>query len=169
MKRLRRILLNALTVLSLLLALATAGLWVRSQSLRDYGNLSLHGSRRLWIDSSRGRFLLGFENLGEQIYAWRPPGWFISTSPVYKTAPRHWPIELEGGSTFTRLWLSHWVVVAVSLAFPTARLAYILKRRQMCRLGRCSACGYDMRANPTRCSECGHEPLESRGERLKPE
>ena len=55
--------------------------------------------------------------------------------------------------------LPHWLVLVVSLLIATGtRRGY---RRALCRermaAGLCGACGYDVRATPGRCPECGQE------------
>jgi hypothetical protein len=54
-----------------------------------------------------------------------------------------------------RLHLPYWFAVAVTLAPPlfTARRSHTRRRRAA--NGLCPACGYDLRASPERCRECG--------------
>jgi hypothetical protein len=55
------------------------------------------------------------------------------------------------------LTVPHWLPAALLIALPGARLGHSLR----CRLNRrrnpglCAACGYDLRATPDRCPECG--------------
>jgi hypothetical protein len=46
-----------------------------------------------------------------------------------------------------------WLVVSVLMAH---------RRRRRALVGRCAACGYDLRASPGRCPECGRHPVEER-------
>jgi len=54
-----------------------------------------------------------------------------------------------------------WVIL---MATPIIRLVSFvsrrIRRRKLKRVGRCSRCGYDLRASPDRCPECGVVPKE---------
>ena len=56
----------------------------------------------------------------------------------------------------------YWVGVAATLLFPACRLGLLmtsqLRGRQRQRMGLCPRCGYDLRATPGRCPECGTIP-----------
>lgn len=57
--------------------------------------------------------------------------------------------------TFT---VPHWMVVAVAAVMPAWRGLVSHRRRRLERrrhLGLCVGCGYDVRASPDRCPECG--------------
>ena len=51
----------------------------------------------------------------------------------------------------------HWSAVAATMVLPLARLADFPRRRRRARVraGLCRSCGYDLRATPDRCPECG--------------
>jgi hypothetical protein len=51
-----------------------------------------------------------------------------------------------------------WFVAALFAVLPLARWASWLQRRRRATNGLCPTCGYDMRATPERCPECGRAP-----------
>lgn len=51
--------------------------------------------------------------------------------------------------------VSHWLAALLLLVAPMLWLNRFCKARRARRLGLCPACGYDLRASPQRCPECG--------------
>jgi hypothetical protein len=167
MRRLPRILLNAATVVSLVLCVATAVLWVRSYRVRDLwsesdghtiDSVDLHAG---WISVAR---LSVNPPLGDP-WPWRhdaqpvqPPQWAgweralgigteDNTGRMGVTAFRH------------RSWsVAHRLVVAMTAVLPAGWLVRVLRVRRRTSRGRCPACGYDLRVTPARCPECGAVP-----------
>ena len=57
----------------------------------------------------------------------------------------------------------YWCFALATGAGPTLRLRALMRRRRRGRAGLCVACGYDLRATPGRCPECGASPSVSDG------
>jgi hypothetical protein len=122
--RMKRRLLNLLTLMSLLLCVAVATL-----SWLDVGY-------RFWINIRHG--------IGQVVSVDRTPHpsfcvvWFPN-----------------GDRTVTYEWaLPYWKLLALSAAGPLV-CAYHRVRSRRPHRGHCSRCGYDLRATPGRCPECG--------------
>jgi hypothetical protein len=49
----------------------------------------------------------------------------------------------------------HWTLALLTSIVPTTWLVRRWRRRQRLTAGRCLTCGYDLRATPDRCPECG--------------
>jgi len=62
-----------------------------------------------------------------------------------------------------RFGLPWWLVAVATAALPAARGVIYLRRRRLPKLGRCAACGYDLRATPNRCPECGKPVVSKAG------
>jgi hypothetical protein len=162
-KRLRRILFNTLTAISLLLAIATAGLWVRSYWRAAVVSQSWqHGSAR-GIDAEEiptylcvhwgflgGRF--GIEGRTE----FDPQELNIDVRGVTSGLLLPPLVFTSNGADFEVI-IPGWILVPPFLVLPLVALLCTVYRSRAA--GHCPACGYDMRANPVRCSECGQEPV----------
>ena len=57
------------------------------------------------------------------------------------------------GFTSRALLVPHWFVCAITAALPLWLVAR--RRRERHAAGKCPVCGYDLRATPDRCPECG--------------
>jgi hypothetical protein len=55
----------------------------------------------------------------------------------------------------TILVVPHWALVAASSPLPLAWVVRRWRTRGLRRQGHCRGCGYDLRASPDRCPECG--------------
>ena len=63
----------------------------------------------------------------------------------------------------------HWWLVTVLAAVPGLAAARAVRRHQRAAGSRCAACGYDLRATPGRCPECGTVPEKPVDGRPEPE
>jgi hypothetical protein len=156
----RRRLRNILTALSLLLCVAVAGCGVRERFKWD---MICHRSRFAeWLFWSRdGSLTVGRAagDAGGGVFTFHD-GWDWETEQVQ--GPSSWgAFSYEGpGKAGQRrrgfVWVEfpHWFGALVFAALPAVRLARRLSRARW-PVGYCPACGYDLRATPGRCPECG--------------
>jgi hypothetical protein len=166
----RRRLLYVLTALSLLLCVAAGALWVRSQR---------GGATLTWSGGGRWRFVTAYPGYliagdvpdpsgggggvrllpraVELNITWSRTTWSYSAAGVgYVTSP------IPGGGADRYLAVPFWLLVAVLAPLPAARAGVSARHRLRLRTaahrigtGRCPTCGYDLRATPDRCPECG--------------
>jgi hypothetical protein len=72
-------------------------------------------------------------------------------------------IGLNTGSDW-QVWLTipYWLLVVVTAVVPLVAGLRHIRNRVRVRRGCCPACGYDLRATPERCPECGAMPKSQR-------
>ena len=161
---------NALALLSLLLFAAACALWARSGAVYDTLTYYRPG---LYVRMESTDGLLMFSRFTPPSSELRPhpPGWRLSSR---RDAVNYNSLRgVRDRSLWTRLgfypaasgrpdsWgltLPHWLVAALASAPPLARLLAAAARHRRRRIGLCPACGYDLRATPGRCPECGTVP-----------
>jgi hypothetical protein len=145
----RRIILNGLTVLSVVLCVATVAFWVLS-----YHAVAVYGlPRTRWtgnfgtVSSAAGRLEFAREFGGDGI------------GPVRVVAERRFPgityrLLRKGSEAMDSIAVSFWLPVAMMTVLPSVQLLARIRRPRTAS-GACVACGYDLRATPDRCPECG--------------
>ena len=160
-----RRLLNLLTGLSLLLCGAVAALWVRSEFVMDRVVLNstrnfveFNGRRGglwlLWVrEPIAGRLWVSLE------HERRPPHPVI-VRPYTRLHPMGFSLHrsVRGGmkpGVSTWVTAPYWFVMGLAAVPPLVRHSALRKRRGQRSRGLCPACGYDLRATPGRCPECG--------------
>jgi hypothetical protein len=164
---LRRLLI-LVTALSLVMCVAVVVLWVRSQrvmdqwvfnSTRQY--VEVNGRRGglwvLWISTpTSGPLWLTWEHDSRQPlplirrpYRWWHPAGLYFDRTTRSGAP----------GTVTRLaTVPYWLLVTPTAVVSGLSVRATSRRRRLRRSGLCPACGYDLRATPGRCPECGEAP-----------
>ena len=174
----RRWLFNLAVATSLLLGLATAALWVRSYWRYDEVTWERHARRggtgayfTIGLVSESGQLDLYCQRYEEPIRSpkdWpadgsasRRGGWrtlpavrgrdrFLGRSGFYAGA------ILRPNLTSRKLLVPHWFATAMMALLPV--LVIVRWRYGRKAVGTCRVCGYDLRATPDRCPECGAVP-----------
>ncbi|MDB5293312.1 MAG: hypothetical protein JWL69_4553 [Phycisphaerales bacterium] len=139
--------------LSLLLCVATCVLWVRSYrpTVRagDADALDLtHAEPYYWIIANRGRFTF-CRQMGKD---WDQP------KPVFRLLGIEFAGSWVGKSSLVNLFIPFWMLAGLTALPSLVSLRGWVKlraRRGRERAGCCANCGYDLRASPGRCPECG--------------
>jgi hypothetical protein len=153
---LRRRLFTCLTILSLLLCLATVGLWVRSYWAADFAGRYNGRGRIFALVSTMGSIEISATPSGNGSFAGvyygrdKADRWG-SVASTMRFGAHFGPIE-------SWVLFPHWFAGLLFAVLPTLRLRAILRTRRENRIGLCQHCGYDLRATPDRCPECGHIP-----------
>jgi hypothetical protein len=142
-----------------MLCVVTVALWVRSGSVCDSLGLSW-GAQTVWVTSGRSTVLVEWMRWpGSEGRHWQRiviPGGGPRPSP-----PR--PLDSRfggylGGGVRGTQWavhFPHWALIPVGTVAPLVWFVKTGRRRRRSRAGLCPHCGYDLRATPGRCPECG--------------
>jgi hypothetical protein len=170
-KPFRRRLFASISVLSLILCLATVGLWVRSYFAGDYldfgfdrssGRAALFGS----IGTGRGGFVAVLYRSDAPLpredrrirYRCTPAQGFVPSQSSFGFAHVVVVSPMPGISSNENWIVAHWFAATIWSIVPCFWLIRAHQRRKTARwrrLGLCLNCGYDLRATPARCPECG--------------
>jgi hypothetical protein len=164
-------LLNALTALSLLLCLASAVLWVRGYWRWDefgWVRPAPPGAERLFFNLGSGgggvAINVGFTSDGIAPVVSRSGWnwWWDDRAPIpyaAGTPVNRWGFGYKSVRRpfvrWTRVIFPAWLAATLFASLPITRLVMSIRRRTRTREGLCPACGYDLRATPGRCPECG--------------
>ena len=170
----KRRLANAFLACCVLVAAAAAAMWVRSYWRMDQLTHAQPG-RQSAVASVRGRIV--FDTMGDAHVPLRPRAgvgdWFLEKYPLRKPfvifidhpsarARRflgfaYADVGSVGYATrrLTALAIPYWSIVLTLAIAPTTSLLLARRRRWKQLHRRCLTCGYDLRATPDRCPECG--------------
>ena len=159
----------------LLLAIATAGLWVRGRGASDGLLLFGPGGRMQVLAAGKGRLRLFISNIefGPE-RAWtmdvahgsleemerlvqllsKPGNPSISLGPLGLTGQRTNAFAMPG-QWFLFATVPHWLPIGLFCIPPLLAARIRLRQWQRKRNGLCLNCGYDLRGSPEGCPECG--------------
>jgi hypothetical protein len=171
---LRRRWFKVASALSLALFAATVVLWARSYWAWDVVQWTFAGHPGE-LYASQGRVTYHRQDLASFLVRPDRPRWHwhheasppqSNDGPAFGIPPEvgwwwrgfGWTsLSTAGGLAVHRFaYAPHWALAALFLALPLAWLAS--RRRRRSRHEMCAACGYDLRATPDRCPECGAVP-----------
>ena len=159
------------SALSLLLCLAVCVLWVRSYFVSDSAQVILQRTKEGKIarlgsaTTHRGRVWLQ----GVRVHPRSAPGPWLRDDPVYWHTPPHRIVLTSvrfgfGVSRFSttrppahvvNVIVPFWLVAVAGATAPSLQAVVFARTRRRRARGLCPACGYDLRASPGRCPECG--------------
>jgi hypothetical protein len=150
--------------LSLLLCVAVCGLWARSYWSADA--VTWAGSSVDWtVRSNRSR--LAFSRVLHETVGSAP-----ERSPLHVSCEAAYTPSDDAFAGFSHQHITydvgifadiekldvgvpHWFMAILLAIAPAMRLRAAAQHCRRDRTGRCPACGYDLRATPDRCPECG--------------
>jgi len=167
MKRLLRWVRNLVCLISLLVCLFVSGVGVRSYWIEDFW---------IWYDNANTGLYSNILRIGHGNiqYAWydvsRLSGLNLAPGHYRRKPPDESHFNPQAHFTFAGLrydqskgnYSSH-LIAEMHLAWPFTLTAVLpalwviayRRRRRRFRAGLCRVCGYDLRASPGRCPECG--------------
>ena len=161
---------------SLVLCLATLGLYALTLGHFQYAKsagvnhqVSFYSwSGRMGLVGTVGNGPATREGDGSEYYRRVVPGYSAAVSPV-QPGPVRWGFGMHitrtngppfgnwrrGDWPVVSIFAPYWSVVCVTAPLPAWWLWRRRTERRRRRRGYCRACGYDLRASPDRCPECG--------------
>jgi hypothetical protein len=174
-------------VASAMLLVLTCVAWVHSRWFNDtlshWRKLDLPPQQRLVPDQAHWRQLsielkrgVLFVERGIYAYGSSPDPRFHWSSisydwEVFQCSPARPDVSIEAGGFSYQTWYRYpswrntavcvplWSIASASAVMPALGLFATIRRRRRFGEGCCAACGYDLRATPDRCPECGLIPV----------
>jgi hypothetical protein len=182
MRRFGRSLFMLASMMSLLLFLTVGALWVRAAKSGDvFSKLgprgieltSYRGEIALWIYSGvpfstplrhqSGNSSMRHTDTGNYAYVGESGGvrsyWLVSRGIGFTNYQLAGVANAPVKQAFWSRWATrHWFIALVTAPLPIALITQLARARAARRramAGLCRYCGYDLRASPGRCPECG--------------
>jgi hypothetical protein len=170
-----------LSALSVLLLVTVLVLWVRSPWRADLLMFYTPAGHLTGIASDETGFLLAATDVpfGERfalsadvLTGTREQLTDGIRDPLFKSASErrhllgfHWARGTFGttGWKFSALIVPYWAVAILLAVLPLIAARRVVVGWRRTRRGQCVRCGYDLRATPDRCPECGRAAAETRG------
>jgi len=180
-KRAGRWLFNFAVAVSLLMCVVTVVMWVRSYRLWEWAAYQTTSGRLCTVTSRLGALSFDvtdgwpagqfkpFERHSDPVLvAGLPPPseWHLLGFGVdrhtQKVGVGHWRGPTSGTSIVVPYWFVA-LLAMISAVMPAVWVGRKISTARRVRMGHCLACGYDLRATPDRCPECGVIPEGAKG------
>jgi hypothetical protein len=189
----KRRLFNLAAAVSLVVMLAMVVLWIRSYSVQDIVWIARPGNTFMGeVATSRGNLVVGLLIDWRALDEIKSCNLKLATTSIWHDANPVTPDnQVEAfhtnvrhtflGIGYSRSWSVNdtdvtmdaplWLMSLMTAMLPAVALRRRLVRRRRHEPGKypCERCGYDLRATPDRCPECGMEAKESVGARVRTE
>jgi hypothetical protein len=156
----KRHLFNTLAAMSFMLCMATAAVWITNPWRPMFfgrpqiavGDLYIHGENGQtsfsWTPQpSAGPWDYGSGNTAKP--------WYLPMSDSCTWHAAEFGLDAPQGNGNIHFVIPSWFIVAVTILLP---IVWLIRFRPAMKQGLCPACGYDLRATPNRCPECGKIP-----------
>jgi hypothetical protein len=185
MRTWRDILRNGMWVQSLIMFVTTAALWVRGRTVVDLierfyeTRTATHASQR-WFEIQIGGNALHVR-AGKTVHpltAYPVPAGIVPSQPTWRYTGAHprsalvlskrsvlldlrhiWRTHQVRYAGFSRggwqVRMPYWLLLILFAVRPAWVMLGKVRSRRWKRRGLCASCGYDLRATPHRCPECG--------------
>jgi hypothetical protein len=184
MRRMLRHLFTLCLIMSLLLCVAIAVLWAHSYKASDVFGY-VHPQWSLGVGSTNGHMMLSWTPAYAGPGALQFPNGFVwnifpaipdENDPLNYTSHdrfARWGVAYDRNHVQTnrradgkvtayntghRIFVPHWIVLVPPMILLAIGMRRLIWQRHASKAGLCFACGYDLRASPGRCSECGTLP-----------
>jgi hypothetical protein len=157
-----------------MLCVAVCVLWVRSYHVADAWTWDRLGARvilasangQLWWERIRWSTGAGVTLAGRPGYGATPPNAVRLEDKLppsrelggFRWTYEDWDPRTPGAIVFELLAIPNWWIAVATAILPGLALLARWRRRRRTLPGLCPHCGYDLRATPDRCPECGAIP-----------
>ena len=168
----KRILITFAASVSMTLCIAALTVWALGNQAR------LDQSATWYYCSTLGREFTRYHRIavdrGVFCFQWVQDEPYASPRPIVRVIPGYplrFPFQAThhgfslyrqtpwtGRAIYWEFAVPLWFLSVVTAIFPAWRVISFIRRRNRKLPGQCRACGYDLRATPDRCPECGTVP-----------
>jgi hypothetical protein len=164
-ERLRRKLFTLLAAISLVFCVAALGVWMHSMGRED--RIVHYDGKRVFsahlsfgaLDVSLMPHTCAYWEYPKHVLGWQRGSRPFQLSDHNPPMRRHYGVTgFNAGTDPYFLYLPLWMICLAGAVLPAVAVAQRLRRPRAVDEGRCVKCGYDLRASPERCPECGAFP-----------